>query len=90
MQYVTMTDNDKTLLSDDDKKIKRIFKCRTFSEAITVRENAINHPDMSNINIGTIKPPYDSPCNQDKYHTIWHSKEDKPEFYIQNAFKKHG
>ena len=84
MYYVTM--NDKVLSGwgkAQGKINKLVFECETIEEVEIVMENARNRGDMTYIYWRTYKPYYSR-----RYLVSFHNKEDYPNWYKKDYFKK--
>lgn len=83
--YVTMTDSFMSGWGMAEGKInKLVFECDSYEEAKIVANNARNRGDQKYINICSNKPRY----NKNKYFVQFKTREDYPDWYKENYFKK--
>ena len=83
--YVTMTDSFLSGWGMAKGKInKLVFECDSYEEAEIVADNARNRGDQKYINISYKKPYY----NKNKYFVQFKTKEEYPNWYKENYFKK--
>ena len=76
--WVTMTDNYRIALGQDENKINKIvMECDSFNEALKVRDNISDNSQLKRINIRSTLPHY----SKRTHNTIYKTKEDYPEWY---------